>query len=286
MRQIAVISGKGGSGKTTVAASIASVAEDIVLVDCDVDAPNLGILIEHEIREKHEFYGMQKASILQDRCISCGLCEEACRFDAIHNNGIYSIDRTACEGCRFCTEVCPSEAIEMVDNLSGYWFLSHSAYGPFIHARLKAGEENSGKLVSLIRNEAREVAEKADRDTILIDAPAGIGCPVIASLSGVDEAIVVFEPTLSGLHDGIRAIEVAEHFDTKIYCMINKSDLNENISKEIKGLCRQKGIDILQEIPYDIRFVKALSEKRIAADVHEDIRHKFEGVWKRIYESG
>lgn len=261
MRQIAVISGKGGSGKTTVVASIASVAENIVLVDCDVDAPNLGILIEHEVREKHEFYGMQKANILQDRCISCGLCEEACRFDAIRNNGIYSIDRTACEGCRFCTEVCSSEAIEMVDNLSGYWFLSHSAYGPFIHARLKAGEENSGKLVSLIRNEAREVAEKADTDNILIDAPAGIGCPVIATLSGVDEAIVVFEPTLSGLHDGIRAIEIAEHFGAKLYCMINRSDLNEKISKEIKGLCRQKGIKILEEIPYDIRFVKALNEK-------------------------
>ncbi|MDY6985562.1 MAG: ATP-binding protein [Candidatus Thermoplasmatota archaeon] len=285
MRQIAVISGKGGSGKTTIVASIASVTERVVLVDCDVDAPNLGILIKHEIREKHEFYGMQKASILQDKCISCGLCEEECRFDAIHkDDGMYSIDRTACEGCRVCAKVCPSEAIEMIDNLSGYWFLSYSAYGPFIHAKLKAGEENSGKLVSLIRNEAREVAEKTD--TVLIDAPAGIGCPVIAALSGVDEAIVVFEPTLSGLHDGIRAIEIAEHFGAKIYCMINRSDLNEKISNEIKGLCRQKGIDILEEIPYDIRFVKALSEKRIAAEVYEDIRHTFEGIWARIDESG
>jgi MinD superfamily P-loop ATPase len=286
VKQIAVISGKGGTGKTTIVASMASVAERAVLVDCDVDAPNLGILIEHKVKEKHEFYGMQKARIMQEKCISCGLCEEGCRFDAISHDKDFSVDRTACEGCRFCVELCPSGAIEMVDNLSGHWFLSSSPYGPFVHARLKAAEENSGKLVTLVRNKARETAEKTESDVVLIDGPPGIGCPVIAALSGVDEAIIVFEPTLSGLHDGRRAIEIAEHFGAKISCIINRSDLNETVNREIRGLCDKKGIEILQEIPYDIRFVKALNERKIAAEVYDDIRHAFEQIWQRIHESG
>jgi MinD superfamily P-loop ATPase len=282
VKQIAVISGKGGSGKTTITASIASVAERAVLVDCDVDAPNLGILIEHEVKEKHEFYGMQKAKIMQEKCTSCGLCEKRCRFDAIsHDNG-FAVDRSACEGCRFCAELCPSDAIEMIDNLSGYWFLSSSPYGPFVHAKLKPAEENSGKLVTLVRNKARETAERAESDVVLIDGPPGIGCPVIATLPGVDEAVIVFEPTLPGLHDGRRAVEIAEHFGAKIYCIINRSDLNKKISGEIKDLCDKKGIEILYEIPYDVRFVKVLNERRIAAEVCEDIRHAFEHIWRRI----
>lgn len=285
MKQIAVISGKGGTGKTTIVASMASLAERAVLVDCDVDAPNLGILIEHEVKERHEFYGMQKAEIIQERCISCGLCEEKCRFGAISHDNRFTVDRTACEGCRFCARLCPSDAIEMVDNLSGHWFLSSSPYGPFVHARLKAAEENSGKLVTLVRNKTREIAERTGSDFILIDGPPGIGCPVIATLSGVDEAVVVFEPTPSGLHDGIRAIEIAEHFGAKIFCIINRSDLNEEVCREIRDLCDKKGIEILQEISYDIRFVKALNERRIAAEVYEDVRKAFKDIWRTMDES-
>lgn len=264
---------------------MASVSKNILLVDCDVDAPNLEILLKPDVIERCDFYGMQKAEIIEESCVSCGICRENCRFDAIIENekiGTFFIDRTACEGCRLCFELCPSDAVRMTENLAGHWFVSNTGYAPFIHAKLKAAEENSGRLVAVIRNIAKEIAERDAIDFIIIDGPPGIGCPLISTLSGVDLAIVIFEPTFSSFHDGKRVIEVAEHFGIGISCIINKFDLNEMITQDIEGFCRRKGIQVLENIPYDEKFVKALSKKEIIAEVDKKYKDIFEKIWSRI----
>ena len=253
MKQLVIISGKGGTGKTIISACFASLARSKVMVDCDVDAANLYLLLHPEIQESQKFSGGMKARIEQNNCSRCGECVEACRFSAINekSNGEFIIDPISCEGCGVCYHVCPVEAVEMEKSLSGEWFVSHTKYGPFVHARLGIGEENSGKLVTEVRKKAIELADQNNLDLVIIDGPPGIGCPVIASLSGADLALVVTEPTLAGIHDMERVVEMAHHFKIVTACCINKYDINLENSAIIEDWCQKNSIPLMGKIPFD-----------------------------------
>ncbi|MDP8262512.1 MAG: ATP-binding protein [Candidatus Ancaeobacter aquaticus] len=248
MKQIVVISGKGGTGKTLLTASFASLARSKVMVDCDVDAADLHLILHPSVKEQHEFRSGHTAVINKSFCKECGKCIDLCRFNAIDDT--YTVDPVSCEGCRLCEYVCPVNAVRMEENISGDWFISDTKYGPMVHAKLGIAEENSGKLVALVRKKAKEIADKGNHEYIIIDGPPGIGCPVIASLSGVDVALVVTEPTLSGIHDMMRVLEVASHFDTEAKVVINKYDLNEKNSQDIKAMCSEKGVEIIGMVPF------------------------------------
>lgn len=260
MKQIVVISGKGGTGKTVITASFAALAKKKAMADCDVDAADLHLLLHPRILEKYKFKGNKKAFIDPEKCNRCGKCVEVCRFDAVLETaqGDIKIDPISCEGCGICELVCPTEAISMEENFSGEWFISETRYGPMVHAKLGVAEENSGKLVTLVRQNARVVAEKNSLDLVLVDGPPGIGCPVIASLSGVDIALVVTEPTLSGIHDLERVIGVANHFGVKSACVINKYDINLDNTRKIERWCQIEEVPVLSKIPYDHRVSEAL----------------------------
>jgi MinD superfamily P-loop ATPase len=253
MREITVISGKGGTGKTTLVASFAALAENKVIADCDVDAPDLHLLLHPEIIEREEFKGLKVAVMDKTLCNECGTCEETCRFNAIaltEESG-YAVNPARCEGCGACVFSCPQEALMLKERVSGYTFISKTKYGTMAHAQLNIAEEASGKLVTVVRNNAQQVAEKESCELILIDGAPGIGCPVIASLTGVDLALVVTEPTMSGLHDLERILDVTRHFGIDSVVCINKYDINEENSKRITEFCRQRGIEVVGNIPYD-----------------------------------
>ena len=260
MKQITVISGKGGTGKTTLVASFAALAENKVIADCDVDAPDLHLLLHPEIIKKEEFKGLKVAVMDKTLCTECGICEETCRFNAIaltEELG-YAVNPARCEGCGACVFSCPQEALTLKERVSGYAFVSKTNYGPMAHAELNIAEEASGKLVTVVRNHAQQVAEKEQRELILIDGAPGIGCPVIASLTGVDLALVVTEPTMSGLHDLERILDVARHFGIDSIVCINKYDINEENSRRITEFCRQRGIEVVGNIPYDSVVTEAM----------------------------
>jgi MinD superfamily P-loop ATPase len=249
MKQILVLSGKGGTGKTILTASFASLAKNKVMVDCDVDAADLYILLKPEIKKRHDFIGGKVAIIDENLCIKCGQCKSVCRFEAVADD--FQIDSVSCEGCGFCSQVCPVGAIKMVDNISGEWFISNTKYGYFVHAKLGIAEENSGKLVAKIRDEAKKLADAKKADFVIIDGTPGIGCPVMASLAGIDLAVIVTEPTVSGIHDMKRVIELTKHFKITAKVVINKFDLNLENCEKIKTLCDDNNIEILGQIPFD-----------------------------------
>ena len=252
MKQITIISGKGGTGKTTLVASFAALAGNIVIADCDVDAPDLHLLLHPEIVKKEEFKGLNVAAIDKSKCIECGVCEEACRFKAISDTGSgYEVNPTRCEGCGVCVFVCDQDAAILTERVSGYAFISKTKYGTMAHAQLNIAEEASGKLVTVVRNNAQRIAEEEGSDLILIDGSPGIGCPVIASLTGVDLALVITEPTMSGLHDLERILDVTRHFGITSVVCINKYDINEANSRRITGFCQERGVTIVRNIPYD-----------------------------------
>ena len=252
MKQITIISGKGGTGKTTLVASFAALAENIVIADCDVDAPDLHLLLHPEIVKREEFKGLKVAAMDKTKCIECGRCEEACRFKAISDTKFgYAVNPTRCEGCGVCVFVCDQDAITLAERVSGYAFISKTKYGTMAHAQLNIAEEASGKLVTVVRNNAQRVAEEEGSELILIDGSPGIGCPVIASLTGVDLALVITEPTMSGLHDLERILDVTRHFGIGSVVCINKYDINEENSKRIAEFCRERGVTIVRNIPYD-----------------------------------
>jgi MinD superfamily P-loop ATPase len=248
MKEIVVLSGKGGTGKTSIVGSLAALAKSKVLADCDVDAADLHLLLKPVIKEENQFWSGQTAYIDPDKCNQCGLCPELCRFGAIKD---FKVDTVACEGCGFCSHICPVEAITMAENLSGHWFISETSYGPLVHARLGIAQENSGKLVAQVRQQARRVAEGRGFDYIISDGPPGIGCPVISSLSGASLALLVTEPTLSGIHDLERVLGVCRHFGVPAAVCINKYDLNEANSRQIEGYCLSQGVEIAGKIPFD-----------------------------------
>jgi MinD superfamily P-loop ATPase len=255
MKEIIVLSGKGGTGKTSIVGSLAALAASKVLADCDVDAADLHLLLSPSVKQKSEFWSGQVARIDPEKCTQCGLCQELCRFNAIKE---YKVDPTACEGCGFCSHICPAEALTMLENLSGHLFVSDTKYGPLVYARLGIAQENSGKLVARVRQEAKQIAEAQGLDYIISDGPPGIGCPVISSLSGANLALLVTEPTLSGMHDLERVIGVCRHFEVPARVCINKYDINEDNTRDIEGYCASQGIDIAAKIPFDNVVTEAL----------------------------
>ncbi len=248
MKEITVLSGKGGTGKTSIVASFAVLAQNKVLVDCDVDAADLHLILNPQSKEEGEFCSGQTAHIDGEKCTDCGLCQEICRFGAIQD---FKVDPVSCEGCGFCFQICPADAITMQENVSGRWFISLTKYGTLVHARLGIAEENSGKLISVVRQKAKEIAEKQNLDYIITDGPPGIGCPVISCLSGANLALLVTEPTLSGMHDLDRVVGVCRHFGIPVSVCINKYDLNEENSHQIESYCLNQGIEVISKIPFD-----------------------------------
>ena len=259
MKEFLVISGKGGTGKTSITAGFAALAGDIVLADCDVDAANLHMLLEPVTYHTEEFIGSRKATIDPTHCSNCRLCQESCRFNAITSTEIAcTVNPLSCEGCGVCSFVCPKGAITMHDHVSGHWFLSDTRYGPLVHARLGIAEENSGKLVAKVREQAQRIAQEKDVEYILVDGPPGTGCPVISSISGVDLALIVTEPTIAGLHDLERVRQLAGHFDVPVMVCINKYDLDEAYTRKIELYCQKQQIELAGRIPFDRNVVSAL----------------------------
>ncbi len=251
MKQILIISGKGGTGKTFFTGCMAVAVKNKVLVDCDVDAANLHLLLHPEIKEKYEFWSGKIAEIDSEKCTGCGTCKEICRFEAIEEkDGLYRIEPYACEGCTICSYFCPEEAIILRDRLSGHYFISETKYGPLVHARLGIAQENSGKLVTKLREIAEEMAKKKNYDYVIIDGPPGVGCPVMAAMTGVDLAVVVVEPTLSGLHDFERVVELSGHFKIPLKVIINKYDLNKEVSQKIEERASELEAELVGRIPF------------------------------------
>ncbi len=280
MNEIVIISGKGGTGKTSIAASFAAIGESKVLADCDVDASDLHLVLSPTVVDKGEFWSGKKARIEEGKCNECGLCQELCRFNAIKD---FKVDHLSCEGCGFCFHACPAGAIVMEDVLSGYWFVSETRYGPLVHARLIPGEENSGKLVALVRQKAKALAEEKALKYIITDGPPGIGCPVISSLSGAAMALLVAEPTMSGVSDLERAVGVCNHFGIPAAVCINKYDLNEEIGREIERYCSQRGIELIGKLPFDEAFVEAISKGVPVVEYSKgSIRNEIERIWETI----
>ncbi len=281
MKQLVVISGKGGTGKTTITASFASLAKNKVMVDCDVDAADLYILLEPKILEKHKFIGSKKAVIDKARCTQCGRCIEVCRFDAISKDFI--VDPISCEGCEVCSHICPEKAIKMEDKPSGEWFISETLYGPFVHAKLGIAEENSGKLVAILRQNAMAIAKREGLDLIIIDGSPGIGCPVIASITGTNLALVVTEPTLSGIHDMARVIELVKHFKIKAYVVINKFDLNIEMTRIIEEYCEANEIELAGKIAYDPIVTEALINRKIIVEYSDGkVTQQIKDIWNTV----
>jgi MinD superfamily P-loop ATPase len=261
MKQLVILSGKGGTGKTTVAAALAHLASremSIVLVDADVDAANLELVLDPAKQEEHQFMGGQLAVIDPEKCTACGICAEVCRFDALMpGDEAHRVESLACEGCASCFYQCPEEAIRMEEQQDGQWFRSNTRFGPIYHAHLFAGQENSGKLVTLVKQQARLLAQKG-ANLVLVDGPPGIGCPVISACSGMDLALHVTEPTVSGVHDLERILDVTEHFRVPSLVAINKADLSPARCSEISAFCAQRGVELLSHIPYDSVVTEAM----------------------------
>jgi len=265
MKQWVVLSGKGGTGKTTVAAALAHLAAQelrLVLADADVDAANLELLTAPQVQEAHQFSGARVAAIDASRCTGCGLCAGACRFSAVVCEGGCRVDAIACEGCAACTYVCPAQAIAMVDWPSGEWFRSDTRFGPLFHARLFAGQENSGKLVTQVKQSARLLARQDGADLLLVDGPPGIGCPAIAAMSGADLALMVVEPSVSGVHDLRRILATARHFGVQAAICLNKADINPAQAAAIAGVGAAEGVPVVGLVPFDRAVVEALVQRR------------------------
>jgi len=260
MIELAVISGKGGTGKTTITAAFAALAENKIIADCDVDAADLHIIMEPKIQSQGDFIGGNVPVINQNPCTQCGLCRELCRFDAI--NEVYRVEKVNCEGCGVCYTFCSEQAIDFNPVVSGEWYISKTRFGTLVHASLGVAEENSGKLVSLVRQKAKIVAEQEGKNIIIIDGAPGIGCPVISCLAGTDLVLVITEPTLSGLHDLKRAVELSAHFKVPSLVSINKYDLNVDMTKDIEKYCQENNLNLIAKIPYDEEVLKALLQKK------------------------
>jgi len=280
MKELVVISGKGGTGKTTLMAAFASLAEKKVLCDADVDAADLHLIMDPKTMERHDFQSGHTAIINPDKCTECGLCRDLCRWSAIDEG--YRVDPIACEGCGVCFYFCPEEAIDFPVNTCGEWYRSETRFGPMVHARLGIAEENSGKLVTLVRQEAKKLAEKSHFDLILTDGPPGVGCPVIASLGGASAALIVTEPTVSGKHDMERVAELAAFFKVPAMVCVNKFDLNADASRDIEQFVSGKGLSFLGRIPFDPVFTKAMVQGQtiFEYDSHTEAGEAVRELWE------
>lgn len=280
MKEVVVLSGKGGTGKTSLVGCFAALASNKVLADCDVDAADLHLLLKPSVKEKREFWSGQRAFIDEKLCTQCGMCETVCRFNAVKD---FVVDPLACEGCGFCVHVCPEHCITMREGMAGHWFISDTRHGPLVHAQLGIAEENSGKLVTVVRNQARIVAKKDNLQRIIIDGPPGIGCPVISSLSGVNLALLVTEPTLSGMHDLERVIDLCHHFDVPAMVCINKYNINEENSYRIAEQCGAQGIQVAAQIPFDTSVTEALVRGLSVVEYSQDgVARRIEALWNSV----
>ena len=285
-KEIVIISGKGGTGKTSISASLAYLAKDeAIIADCDVDAANMHLLLETDFEYKEDFFSGETALIDEDVCVNCGKCKEVCRFDAINViDNQHRVDKISCEGCWYCYRVCPTGAIEMKEQKAGDLFISNIKTGSkMVHAKLGFGAENSGKLVAKVKTTAKELAKKEDKRYIIVDGSPGIGCPVISSLSGANLVVIVTEATVSGLHDLKRVLKLTDSFSLKSVCIINKYDLNEQISREIENFLKEKGVEVIAKLPYDETFTKALSKAKVM--VEYDKNTKISNILQDIYKN-
>jgi MinD superfamily P-loop ATPase len=282
MKQITVLSGKGGTGKTTITASFAVLAKNTVVADCDVDAPDLHMLLHPEIIKTQEFKGSKLAVIDKTKCVECGLCREKCRFDAITED--FTVDPISCEGCGVCTIICPVNAIKLTERISGHAYISKTKYGFMAHAMLSPSESNSGKLVTLVRQNARILTEKENCDLIIIDGPPGIGCPVIASVTGIDAGLVVTEPTMSGIHDFARALQLLKHFNVQPFVCVNMYDINKDNTEKIMGFCEENGIKAVGKITFNPIITEAMVNGKPIVEYapESDVAKEIERMWKNI----
>lgn len=288
IKEIVVLSGKGGTGKTSVTAAFALIAgKDAIIADCDVDAANMHLLLKPDFAYSEEYFGGELAVLDQLKCIKCGKCKEVCRFDAVDfANDIYSIKDLDCEGCGYCARVCPSDAITMVERKSGDLYISAIKNGSqMVHAKLSAGAENSGKLVAQVKRNAGRIAGEQGCEYIIADGAPGIGCPVASSLSGASLAVMVTEPTKSALHDLKRVLIVAKRFNVKTLCIINKYDINLDQTEVIKEYLEKEGVLHLADLPFNVSFVKATGQAKSIIEVDPKIKSLMEKVWTKVTEA-
>lgn len=288
MRELVILSGKGGTGKTSITASFAYLAERPVLADCDVDAADLHLVLSPTVRERHEFLSAHQAVIMEEVCCNCGVCLPECRFHAIQppepENGhdTYWVDPTACEGCGVCLETCPMDVIDFPDRRCGEWMISETICGPMVHARLGIAAENSGKLVTIVRQQARQIAEANGHPIIIVDGPPGIGCPVIASVTGASHVLIVTEPSVSGEHDMERVLNLTAHFGIPTSVCVNKWDINVAMTERIEEKARQARARIVGRIRYDPSVNRAQIQERAVVETDcpcaEDIRN----IWQEL----
>jgi MinD superfamily P-loop ATPase len=285
MKELVVISGKGGTGKTSLMAAFASLVEKKVLCDADVDAADLHLITDPEIIERHDFEAGHRATIDISRCTECGLCRDLCRWDAISEG--YNVNPIRCEGCGVCVYFCPEKAVDFPLNTCGEWYASDTRFGPMVHAMLGIAEENSGKLVTLVRQEAKKLADARDLDLILTDGPPGVGCPVIASIGGANAVLIVTEPTVSGKHDLERVAQLAHHFNVPAMVCVNKFDLNPDSTREIEVLVEDKGLHFLGQIPFDPIFTKAMVQGQTIFEYNgnSEAGQVIKQVWRKISET-
>ena len=297
MKELVVISGKGGTGKTSIVASFAALADKVVLADCDVDAADLHLVLDPKIVRRESFSGGKRARIMPGHCTACGKCEEICQFDAIYFDGpgngkidkTFRVDPIACEGCGVCAWFCDDKAIEFAPAVNGQWYISDTRHGPMVHAKLGIAEENSGKLVSTVRQEAGTIAKQKNLDLVLIDGSPGIGCPVVASITGADLVLIVTEPTLSGLHDLGRVAEVARHFGIPGLVCTNKWDLNPDMTEKIEQQVKAQGLTVAGRVRYDRAVTDAQVKKQAVVEYQtegcsEDIREVWNAVGHKLAE--
>ncbi len=286
MKEIVVISGKGGTGKTSVTASFAVLGgQNVIVADCDVDAADMHLLMKPDFEVSEEFFSGELAVIQQEDCIQCGECKNVCRFEAIDViNGKYIVNPLSCEGCGYCARVCPTDTIINVDLNVGHWYISNIRTGSkMVHAKLAIGADNSGKLVAQVKNKAKELAVQSGKEYIIVDGSPGVGCPVVSSLSGAAYVVLVTEPTVSGLHDLKRVYELVKKFNLKAGCIINKFDLNIDVTKEINLFLKEENIDKLVQLPYDKVFTEAMTEGLTVVEYKENnIKTELKNSWNKI----
>jgi MinD superfamily P-loop ATPase len=288
MSEITVISGKGGTGKTSLTAAFAHLAGDAIVCDLDVDAPDLHLILQPAIDVREDFFSGHEAVIDPEACDGCGLCAEVCRFAAVSRTGAgFAVDPLKCEGCKVCVHFCPSGAIRFPERHCGEWFMSRTRFGPLVHAQLFPGAENSGRLVALLRAKARELAERTGRTLTLSDGAPGIGCPVISSLSGTDFAVLVTEPTPSGLHDLERVADLCRHFKIPAGVIVNKADLNPGHTVEIQRWCGHTRTEFIAALPYDPAVTEAMVRRQAVTEFRTDgLSVDIRRAWDQIVNSG
>ncbi len=292
MKQLVILSGKGGTGKTSIAAAFAHLAsmdgsiKRAILADADVDAANLDLVLAPRLLEQEDFWGGRVARIDPATCTGCGECVQVCRFDAIHEqDGTYTVDPIACDGCAACVYQCPQDSIKMHDQIVGQWFRSVSRYGPLFHAALRPAHENSGKLVTLVKQRARLLAMDEGYQLVLVDGPPGIGCPVISAASGADLALIVTEPTVAGVYGMRRVLETTNHFGVPALVCINKADIYPDGSAEIEAFCREQDINVVGRIPFDVTITEAMVQGEPVTAYRPDApaSQALRNIWTKVF---